>query len=177
MLKPQPNSAKLLTNLLKQDPLPTELEITILSVDEDTDCESQNLTATTYPSRSFCKVNVHLGIHAPDLPKLARDFRGEYSFLHNAFRKLYRHCKVGAFEFDPLPETQSGDGFTLQKRLRDSTTCLLLLCPDHLTAYADRRLMIINSSTRFQNDTHGEITFLMEEIQFLDLLFTQHSKA
>lgn len=144
-MAPPPRSVALLIDKLSQKPLPTDLDITILDVD----------SSAAYPDRAFAKVETHFGIHAPDLPRLAREFREEYALL----RQRRRHRSTGAVE--------------TSLRVLDTTTCLLLVCPDHSTAWADRRQALLLGS---HGATPGEGA-LHKELDFCNMLFTQHSKA
>lgn len=85
-----------------------------------------------------------LGVNALDLPYLARDFRQDYW-----------KCRKSDGSEDLL--------------LWNVTKCLLLLCPDHATAWADRRryLLLLNNCRET----------LEEELTFVNLLMTKHTKA
>jgi hypothetical protein len=89
-----------------------------------------------YPDTAILLLNGSLGVNALDLPRLASDVRRDYW--------QYR-----------------GEHY-----LESSTKCLLLLCPDHATAWADRRRYLLR--------TQGN---LQEELSFLNLLMTKHTKA
>jgi hypothetical protein len=57
-------------------------------------------------------------------------------------------------------------------------TCLLLVCPDHATAWSDRRRVILRTLIQVNHtDDEEKIKILEEEMDYLDLLFTHHSKA
>ena len=142
-----------LAELLKSEPLPKELEVTILPFDEEDDAETS----------SFMKEGVHLGIHAPNVPKLAREFRQVYYSLRNA-----------AFE------SIDGEYQNVVDNLMDCISCLLLLCPDHATAWADRRRVLLKreSGRTKQGDTFpARVLFWKVELGYMNMLFTQHSKA
>lgn len=142
-----------LAELLKSEPLPKELELTILPFDEENDAETS----------SFMKEGVHLGIHAPNVPKLAREFRQVYYSLRNA-----------AFE------SIDGENQNVVDKLMDCISCLLLLCPDHATAWADRRrvLLKLESGRTKQVDAFpARVLFWKAELGYMNMLFTQHSKA
>ncbi len=188
-LPPAPKSVTLLLNLLNQEPVPNEINIAILHVPDDGDVadyltkndndrstDGQNsgrysggsqwkVNKRDYgqcdhcPEKSYAKIATHLGIHAPHLPMLARDFRTEYFSL----RCILRNC-VDSDKIANIPEW-------LFLRKLDATTCLLLVCPDHSTAWADRRRVLLGGG-----DSIDEVT-LGREFDFLNLLFTQHSKA
>jgi len=78
----------------------------------------------------------------------------------------------------------------LEERLWQVTKCLLLLCPDHATAWSDRKRIIFRMQGRKNKGSMAtenveksnvsdmdELDLWQREIQFLNLLFTQHSKA
>lgn len=104
------------------------------------------------------KEDIYLGIHFPCLPKLSRDFRSIYKSLKNEV------VDTGSEHF----------GDQMMKVL----TCLLLVCPDHATAWADRRRIILRKLNQEpQMDDDENLKVLEKELDYLDLLFTQHSKA
>ena len=80
-----------------------------------------------------------LGVNALDLPRLARNVRRDYW-----------QCRKS------------------QDDVWNVTKCLLLLCPDHATAWADRRRHLLRN-----NDRHA----LRDELAFSNLLMTKHTKA
>jgi hypothetical protein len=90
-----------------------------------------------YPDKSMVLQNGALGVNALDLPRLASDVRHDYWQCRRA-----------------------------NTNLESITKCLLLLCPDHATAWADRRRHLL----RNQGDMH-------QELSFLNLLMTKHTKA
>uniref|UniRef100_A0A7S3V647 Uncharacterized protein n=1 Tax=Chaetoceros debilis TaxID=122233 RepID=A0A7S3V647_9STRA len=149
----------ILTGLLQQSPGAKELEITYLPLPDD-----------IYESVSFLKDGIHLGIHAPHVPQLAREFRKSYYGLR---KKLMMHAN-----------SKSGDekSFGL---LMGSISCLLLLCPDHASAWSDRKRLLLHrldelkasSCVRDTNNSADYSTIWEGEMSYLDLLFTQHSKA
>jgi len=83
-----------------------------------------------------------LGVNALDLPRLARDVRQDY----------WKSRKENS-------------------TLENVTKCLLLLCPDHATAWADRRRHL-----QRLNFTEQQVA-LREELAFLNLLMTKHTKS
>lgn len=117
----------------------------------------------------------HLGLEAQNLPLIAR-----------VLRKAYRQAKK---KIKNSPSPSSAD----EEALFHVTSCLLLIQPDHATAWADRRRCIIslqNSETQLSNplafengDEEDESDPSLDhylwhrELDYLDLLFTQHSKA
>lgn len=146
-----PESISLLINYLNERPNPTEVNIAILDADLN----------GTYPERAYAKVDNHLGINAPDLPQLASEFRKEYALLRQSCRQIDGSWSGGS-----------------RKRVLDTTSCLLLVCPDHSTAWADRRRALLAEG---ENNDHmeieGEECVLWKELDYCNLLFTQHSKA
>lgn len=168
-MRPQSESAKTLLLLLRQDPIPIELEITVLPIDEVQAEEGGQVSSEINATDDFLKVDIHLGIGAHNLPGLARDFRKDYYALRPSFI-----CNRNKLKF------RLQDDVTLNQRLNDSTTCLLMLCPDHATAWSDRRhsLLLSNSWNIENNDLKEHPQSLWKgEIRFLDMLFSQHSKA
>jgi hypothetical protein len=107
----------------------------------------------------FLKEDIYLGIHFPCLPKLSRDFRS-----------IYKSLKY------ELVDTSGSEHFGDQ--MMKVLTCLLLVCPDHATAWADRRRCILRKLNQVQQmDDEETLKVLEKELDYLDLLFTQHSKA
>ena len=149
----EPKSVALLIDYLNQTPYPTEVNIAILD------------DSKSYPDRAYAKVDHHLGIHAPDLPQLAHEFREQYALLRRRYRQ--RRDAVG-----PNDGGVSGGMEELVFRILSITTCLLLVCPDHSSAWADRRRALLND-----DDAVMEECALRKEMDFCNLLFTQHSKA
>jgi hypothetical protein len=91
----------------------------------------------------------HLGLDARSLPWMTRDIR-----------QAYWQCRRAQ------ENSSSRDG----DLLLTVTSCLLLVNPDHATAWADRRRCLL----LFGND--GKHSW-PSELAFLNLLMTQHSKA
>lgn len=124
----------------------------------------------------------HLGLEAQHLPQIAR-----------ILRKTYRQVKKKY-------QTASDPSQTETEALFHVTSCLLLIQPDHATAWADRRrclLFLQNCETdmaksfgssfagdNMNEDAHHEdededvsLALWFRELDYLDILFTQHSKA
>lgn len=161
LLPPLPKSISILSNLLssneeEEQERPTKLEITILhlNVDDDNDtfdCE-----------KSFVKVGPHLGINANDLPYLASEFRMDYRHIRK-YMKSIRH---------------SGElTKACHNRVLITTSCLLLVCPDNATAWADRKRAILHFISEELRGSQKKIDILKSELDLLNLLFSQHSKA
>jgi protein prenyltransferase alpha subunit repeat containing protein 1 len=144
-----------LADLLRQEPLPKELEITILPFPEDDETDAS----------SFLKDGIHLGIHAPHVPLIASKIRNAY----NKFR-----CTV-------LLQDEEGEcdtSYNIISKYMDCISCLLLLCPDHATAWADRRRLLQKRQRTKQYISPKDLLSLWDdEIRYMNLLFTQHSKA
>ena len=163
----QPGSIKTLKNILQTEPIPKNFEITILPIYNDLESTTTNDDSSTVSLEDcFMKVDTHLGIHAPTLPLLAREFRKEYYFL--------RRQKISLHEDTQHQQQQAINTGTMQQRMLDATQCLLLVCPDNATAWADRRRLMLSM---LSNDVQKIISLFENEIQFLNLLFSQHSKA
>ena len=152
-----PTSIALLIEHLNESPNPTDFSIAILDAD----------LGAAYPERAYTKVDNHLGINAPDLPQLAREFREEYALLRRRYRR------AGSAE---IHELRLG----IEMGILDITKCLLLVCPDHSTAWADRRRALLGDDVAVNcttNPTEQKKCTMKKELDFCDLLFTQHSKA
>ena len=178
----QPNAIKTLINLLNQEPPSQNLEITILPLDDYETTTSTCINTSTCTSTAFLKDGIHFGIHAPHIPQLAREFRVEYHALRHRCR-----CLDDSTENDSTTstrkETSNVNVFQEEEteediRFRESITCLLLLCPDHATGWADRRHVLLRREVSAgAGNGAGQQEVWSQEIQFLDFMFTQHSKA
>lgn len=89
----------------------------------------------------------YLGLDARSLPWITRTIRKDYKTIK----------KNGFPELD--------DDLSLRKLLM-ITQCLMLVNPDHSTAWADRRRCLLALSGDWY-----------QELKFINLLMTQHSKA
>lgn len=269
-LPPQPEAVRVLTELFKEEPKVEEMSIAILradSPDGDTYVDSGGSghggsgddgdggaggagagvgagAASSYPTNAFKKVDEHLGLHAPDLPRLARDFRDDYYALRELFRRIspsprqepswsrqqpvHSHCRTpssssadapvvlsenggeaiaieidstnnisatsGGADDDSLSQSAAAppataaagagadniiESVVLRQRIMEATSCLLLTCPDNATAWSDRRraLLFAEGDAEGHMPSRKVITIFIAELKFLDLLFTQHSKA
>ena len=94
-LPEQPEAVRVLTSLMRQVPIPEEMSIAILRAEAEGNEDAARTSGggsacagggPAYPVDAFKKVDEHLGLHAPDLPRLARDFRSDYYSLRNLFR-------------------------------------------------------------------------------------------
>ena len=218
-LPPQPDAVTVLTGLLKSEPKPEEMSIAILRPPSDGGVCDQD---ASYPGDAFKKVDEHLGLHALDLPRLAREFRMDYYALREPFRQMStceehlpsrdhhksttdsttktparrRKSHTSLSEMDMagsdvdddnsltnvIAGTSSGtavDSILLRKRIMDATSCLLLVCPDNATAWADRRrcLLFAEGDAKGHMSSRKVKSIFIAELRFLDLLFTHHSKA
>lgn len=154
-----PKCMQKLCELLSEDPYPTDFQITILRVDDDDDDDASESEDKFVPL--FIKDGTHLGIHAGDLPRFVGIVRKFYYGLRQKRR-------LGAFG-DTADSSFSSK--TFDELVMASTTCLLLCCPDHSTAWADRkRVLECNAGSNIQD-------MICNETRFGNLLFTQHSKA
>jgi hypothetical protein len=123
----------------------------------------------------ICKSSGHLGLEARNLPIIAR-----------VLRKAYRQAKKkNQNASSPLSAAEKEELFHI-------ASCLLLIQPDHATAWADRRRYLLSLQNHeiqtlafgFQRDNDEEenekdaLCFLWsQELDYLDILVTQHSKA
>ena len=134
---------------------PTTFEITILpfAVEETTSSKDDR-----HPSleQSLVLMDGHLGLDGRSVPWMTREIR-----------KSYKHLKTkSSCDEDPTEYA------THMMRV---TSCLLLVNPDHATAWADRRrsLQVLSRSS----ETQADGGWWDQERTFLNLLMTQHSKA
>ena len=88
----------------------------------------------------------YLGLDARSLPRITKEIRHDYNLRKQRF------------------------GCTAE--LLTTLSCLLLVNPDHATAWADRRRSLLQC-LHISND-HG---IWDDELQYINLLMTQHSKA
>ena len=197
-LSPSPPSSppspitQLIHLLHHQEPRPTQLEITILPdrMDDDNNNDNDYDDSDYY----YLKDGIHLGIHAPNVPHLARSFRNEYYSLRKLYLRNYSNSATGAggnANANANDEKEKEENNQLQ--LWEATTCLLMLCPDHATAWSDRKRILLqranlihisgndNDDDDGMNCSDSSYSRLQDlwqqEIQYLNLLFTQHSKA
>lgn len=133
-----------------------------------------------HESRDTGKSIGHLGLEARSVPMMAR-----------ILRKSYRRAKKN--QNKPFPTAAD------KAELFRIISCLLLIQPDHATAWADRRRYLLSrqshdvqlptpSAFDFSSDNGDEeddeedekdlLCFLWsQELDYLDVLVTQHSKA
>jgi Protein prenyltransferase alpha subunit repeat len=134
--------------LIQTDPV--EFDIAILrGADEDGD--------------PFVVQDGHLGLHAGDLAWLARDFRQSY-------RKARQDYAAELLQ----KSTTYSSNINVSSKILEITSCLLLLCPDNATAWADRKRALL----ALTNDpSTGNSGIWAKELQFVSLLMTKHTKA
>lgn len=109
----------------------------------------------------------HLGVNASDLARLARDFRRSYRKI----RQDYGKELFGATEMSLDKNTAAN---IPQQELLKVTSCLLLLCPDNATAWADRKRALLTLTREPASDHFG---IWNKELRFINLLMTRHTKA
>jgi hypothetical protein len=122
---------------------PTDFEITILpssSTSDDDQADKLSIEASL-----VLMEGKYLGLDARSLPWITHTIRKDYKTLKK----------------EGLPESED-----LLKNLLMTTQCLMLVNPDHSTAWADRRRCLLALS--------GDWNL---ELKFINLLMTQHSKA
>jgi hypothetical protein len=112
----------------------------------------------------------HLGLEARNLPKIA-------GVLRRAYRQAKKKNQTAS---SPLSRAEREELFHI-------TSCLLLIQPDHATAWADRRRYLLSldfyeiQTLAFDLNLKDEIDALCflwsQELDYLDILVTQHSKA
>jgi hypothetical protein len=146
-----------LSSLLAQGP--THFEITILSGVNS--CTDESDPRDLSLDESLLLVDGrYLGLDARSLPAMTREIRQQYKRLK---RSLSSSCSGGD------KDTASG---TLD--FLNTLSCLLLVNPDHATAWADRRRYLLQISEISVEDPNSIWT---KELDFVNLLMTQHSKA
>jgi len=155
-----PKCMQKLCELLSEDPYPTDFQITILRVDDDDDDAATDESDDKFVPL-FIKDGTHLGFHAGDLPRFV-------GIVRKFYYDLRQKRRLGAFG-DTVDSSFSSKIF--DELVMASTTCLLLCCPDHSTAWADRKRVLECNADSIIDD------MICNETRFGNLLFTQHSKA
>jgi hypothetical protein len=150
-----------LTNLLKEEP--THFEITILSSSVSSEEEGANEKNSAGRAAllivSIVQHERHLGLDARALPWMTREIKQEYKALRKRFTS-------GSKASETKEQSSSR-----QMMMLDATACLLLVNPDHATAWADRRRSLLHLETSLNSFCWTK------ELAFVNLLMTQHSKA
>ena len=141
-----------LSSLLSQGP--THFEITILPGTNSSENDSKGQILSLNESLVLVD-GQYLGLDARSLPSMTREIRQQYKRL-----------KLG------LERNQSGDETTTL--FFNTLSCLLLVNPDHATAWADRRRSLLQSAEKLGQDPNSLWT---NELDFVNILMTQHSKA
>ncbi len=211
VIDPQPPQITKLIQLLHGTKIdPTQLEITILPDRIDGSSSSSSSSGTNSNAYDdsdyyFLKDGIHLGIHAPNVPQLARLFRSEFYSIRHLYKKSTRNMKKNVVVVvadddngnnvldvldnvvdvvDMNANVNDIDKREIKNRLGDATKCLLLLCPDHATAWSDRKRLLHNQCyhARFERNSMEYLEYVLsnvwqDEMNYLNLLFTQHSKA
>ena len=161
---------------------PSDFSITILPTTETTTTPqgtspSNDKKATPSLDYSIVLVDGHLGIDARSLPWITRELRKAYNRLrHDEMTR--RDYNGRYYDNDATCNTNSGNEATAEKMIQ-TTECLLLVNPDHSTVWADRRRALLQKSitARRDIDNNSGLPVWKAELSYLDLLFTQHSKA
>ena len=155
-----PSTVQALTKLLRQEP--KEFDIAILRAPATTDDEEGGSSDPFILS----ECGNHLGLNAGDLAWVARDFR-------RAYRKVR---PVFLIHTEAATSTRGTDPQLALERLLQVTSCLLLVCPDNATAWADRKRALL--AQQASNTEIGDDSLIWEdELRFLNLLMTKHTKA
>jgi hypothetical protein len=153
-----------LTSFLKEEP--ADFEIAILSSNVSSEEEGANENNNSITGRAaLLEVSIvqherHLGLDARALPWMTREIKQEYK----ALRKMFKTSGKAS-------ETKEQSSSRQMMMMIDATACLLLVNPDHATAWADRRRSLLHLET-FLNSFCWK-----KELAFVNLLMTQHSKA
>jgi hypothetical protein len=157
------------------DQNPSDFAITILSGGNDDKGIAENLSVSSLLESVVLVDGKHLGLDARKLPWVTRLLRQAYKAQKS---RILQH---------QLKKTNSEEEWRVNwKNLYTTTSCLLLVNPDHSTVWADRRrsvlgMMMLPSTYDVnplcENSTQQIIKIWSSELDFLDLLVTQHSKA
>lgn len=134
---------------------PTDFEITILpsatNVESEGDNDNDDQQVLLSLDQSLVLVEgKYLGMDGRSLPWITR-----------AIRKDYKNIKKAI-----LSMNENENKNLLLQQLYQVTLCLMLVNPDHSTAWADRRRCLLGLSLDWAL-----------ELEFVTLLMTQHSKA
>lgn len=164
---------------------PEDEEESSLSSEQRSFLESCIVLMYETPScATVVKLGGHLGLDARHLPQMAR-----------ILRKAYFHARLKQQQ-SILPSSKDRVPYEWLETidLFHSTSCLLLIQPDHATAWADRRrcllslqycdLISLNPLGFSDNDVDSYRTtdkasplLWNQELDYLDFLVTHHSKA
>lgn len=138
---------------------PTEFEITILPTVTTNKMETDELSL----EESVVLVEGHLGMDARSLPWMTAVIRKDYKSLK---KSLLKASASASDESSTSASKAAEDINALHSQIQMATNALMLVNPDHSTAWGDRRRALIVTSGDW-----------VREMQFLNLLMTQHSKA
>ncbi|OEU14258.1 hypothetical protein FRACYDRAFT_240792 [Fragilariopsis cylindrus CCMP1102] len=166
--------------------------------ENDNNDNTPKATATTTAAITTATAKYHLGLEAQHLPFIAKKIRKVY---HTTKMKM-KESKAKAMKKDNITnnnnrnrnEEEVEEETVTNVLLFNITSCLLLIQPDHSTVWSDRRRCLLSQiqrimeTTQLQNNNseqeeeekkENEILLLMwyNELDYLDLLMTQHSKA
>jgi protein prenyltransferase alpha subunit repeat containing protein 1 len=146
-----------ITDLLNESPIDLEITVLTTSAGEEDDDEEESISTPFHLKESIVLVEQHLGIDFNCLGYITNKIKKQY------YRNRKQHSS----------------------HLFDITSCLLLINPDHTTCYNDRRRCLLKMITEKQRQSQQQqqqeedplIITLVQEIQYMNLLMTQHTKA
>mmetsp|Transcript_41126 Transcript_41126/g.99097 ORF Transcript_41126/g.99097 Transcript_41126/m.99097 type:complete len:161 (+) Transcript_41126:35-517(+) len=140
---------------------PTDFEITILPTVMTNEMETDELSLE---ESLVLMEGQFLGMDARSLPWMTRVIRKDYKTLKKTL--LSAAAANNADETTSASAGNTTDIHALHSQILMATNALMLVNPDHSTAWGDRRRALIATSGDW-----------VREMQFLNLLMTQHSKA
>lgn len=161
-----------LSSLLEQGPI--HFEITILpglssssanDEDDEDPKKSPQLVLSLAESLSLVEGR-YLGLDVRSLPWMTQEIRQTYRQQKKLFTGTHND------------DTESAALRNVTLSLMQTIDCLLLVNPDHATAWADRRRCLLRLVVK-QSTKEGRCSsmFWKKELDFVNLLMTQHSKA
>ena len=142
---------------------PTDFEITILPTVMTNEMETDELGLD---ESLVLMEGQFLGMDARSLPWMTRVIRKDYKALKKAMliaAAADEESSTSASSSGAMSEIKNN---ALHSQILMATNALMLVNPDHSTAWGDRRRALIATSGDW-----------VREMQFLNLLMTQHSKA
>lgn len=144
---------------------PTTFEITILPIQST---EDERLSVDD----SIVLVEgQHLGMDARSLPWITREIRQCYKLQKRQLRQQQQDSTT------TIKKKKKNEDIASFRNLLTVTSCLLLVNPDHATAWADRRRSLLHFGGDDDNYDDKYDDCWRRELTFLNLLMTQHSKA
>jgi len=169
-LPPPLPSVVALSKLLDENPV--EFDIAILRDCNNNDTSDDNNKEDEEEGQKdpFILQEGHLGLHAGDLAWLARDFRRTYRAYRPAFMEFIESEPNNSITTSNQKVWQGNE--LLPERILQATSCLLLVCPDNATAWADRKRALLCLQL-----THSTRQLWTKELWFVNLVMTKHSKA